>query len=360
MILSNCKHYCLAIFISIFIFAFNETGAKELKVGFIYPSPAGDAGWSFAHDQGRQIIDKMPGVSTTFVDSINQGAIVESVLRHMAKNSYDLIFATSYEYIDSIVKVGPAFPEVIFMHCTGSFIQSRNVDPYNGRMYQARYLTGIVAGAMTKSDIIGYVAAHPIAEVVRGINAFTLGVLESNPKARIHVKWSKSWYDPAKVKILPNQLFDMGVDVIAQHQDSPSCQIEAKKRNVYSIGSNHDMSSFAPGAHLTASVWRWGLLYENVVKKVLANEWESENNWWGLEQGLVDIAPFGPMVPEDVRQKTMQRKNDIVSRKFSIFTGPILDQDGTIRIEDGTKATDKVLLSMDWFVKGVIGTPNPE
>ncbi len=353
------QRYLLAIFLFIIIFTFKEIDAKELKVGFIYTSPANDASWSSAHDQARRFIDKMPGVTTTFVDSINQGAIVESVLRHMAKNSYDLIFATSYGYMDSIIKVGPSFPDTIFIHCTGTF-QSKNVGTYNGRMYQARYLTGIVAGAMTKSNIIGYVAAHPIAEVIMGINAFTLGVLESNPKAQVNVKWSKCWHDPPKEKMLANQLFDMGADVIAQQQDSPTCQIEAEKRNIYSIGSSLDMSSFAPNTHLTASVWHWEALYEYIVKKALAGKWTSEDIWWGLDKGLVDIAPFGSMVPEDVRQKTLQRKSDIISHKFSIFTGPISDQEGTIRIKKGMKATDKELLSMDWFVKGVIGVPYPE
>lgn len=359
MKLNYFKCYYLVIFLFITVFVFTETDAKELKVGFIYTSPANDASWSFAHDQGRRFIDKMPGVTTTFVDSINQGAIVESVLRHMAKNNYDLIFATSYGYMDSIIKVAPEFHNTIFMHCSGSF-QSKNVGSYNGRMYQARYLTGIVAGAMTKSNIIGYVAAHPIAEVIMGINAFALGVFESNPGAKINVKWSKSWHDPAKEKILANQLFDVGADVIAQQQDSPTCQIEAEKRKVYSIGSNQDMSSFAPNAHLIASVWHWEVLYEHVVKKVLANEWKSEDKWWGLERGLVDVAPFGKMVPEDVRQRTIQKKKDIISGKFSIFTGPIIDQDGIVRIKKGAKATDHELLDMDWFIKGVIGSLNPD
>lgn len=335
-----------------------EANAKELKVGFIYVTPAQDAGWSHSHDLGRQLIDQMPEVTTTFVESISENEYVETVLLHMARNN-DLIFATSYGYMDSVRKVAPQFPNIIFMHASG-YLRSGNVGTYFGRIYQARYLTGIVAGAMTKTNIIGYVAAYPIPEVIRGINAFTIGVLESNPEARVYVQWTKSWHNVEKERLVTNELMDMKADVIAQHQDSPTVQIEAQKRGVYSIGYNQDMSSFAPRAHLTAAVWNWGVVYKYIVQKILAGDWKSEDIWWGLKQGLVDIAPFGPMVPEEVRKKVLQKKKDIISSKNFVFAGPVLDEKGNIRIRKGKKATDKELLSMNWFAKGVIGTTNPE
>lgn len=276
----------------------------------------------------------------------------------MARNKYDLVFATSFGYGDEINKVGSRYPKTIFMHCSGH-LQSKNVGSYFGRMYEARYLTGLVAGAMTKTKIIGYVAAHPIPEVIRGINAFAIGVLESNPEAKIYVRWTRSWHDAAKEKVITSELVDSDADIIAMHQDSPASQIEAQKRGVYSIGYNQNMSSFAPKAHLTAPVWQWDVIYKYVVEKVLADNWKSENIWWGLKQGAVDIAPFGPMVPDQLQKKILRRKQDIISGNFSVFNGPKKDQAGNIQIPKGKRSTDEDLLSMDWLLENVVSSPSP-
>lgn len=193
--------------------------AKDLKVGFIYVSPVGDAGWSYAHDLARKAIDKMPGVTTSYVEAVKEGPDSERVMTNMARKGYGLIFATSFGYMDSMLKVAKKYPNTVFMHCSG-FKTAKNMGNYFGRMYQARYLTGIVAGGMTKSNIIGYVAAFPIPEVIRGINAFTLGVKSINPKASVRVVWTKTWYDPATEKEAAKSLLDVGADVITQHQDS--------------------------------------------------------------------------------------------------------------------------------------------
>jgi basic membrane protein A and related proteins len=333
---------------------------NELKVGFIYLSSAKDAGWSYAHEMGRQSIEKMPRVTTSYVDSVieSDDSYIEAVLTRMAENGNDLIFATSYGYSNAVSKIARQYPNVVFMHCSGNML-SANVGTYFGRIYQARYLTGLVAGAMTKSNIIGFVAAYPIPEVIRGINAFAMGVRESNPKAEIIVRWTKDWNDPIKEKTYANELIDLKADILTQHQDSPAIQIVAKKRGVYSIGYNHDMSPYAREAHLTAAIWNWSAFYKGTAIKVLKGDWKSEDIWWGLEMDLVDIAPFGPMVPEKLRQKVLRKKEDIKSQKFSIFSGPVLDREGNIRIPKGKKATDEELRRMNWFVNGVVGDFDP-
>ncbi len=340
----------------------SDANAKDLKVGFIYLSSAKDAGWSYSHDLGRQSIANMPGVTTDFVESISDGenTYIEPVLLHMAQSNYDIIFATSYGYLDAILKIAPQFSDTVFMHCAGNTSVTKNIGTYYGRMYEARYLTGMVAGGMTRSNIIGYVAAHPLYEVIRGINAFALGVWESNPDAQIRVRWTKDWNNPLKEKQVANELIDLKADVITQHQDSPAIQILAEKRGVYSIGHNHDMSSFAPEVHLTASIWNWGKIYQDVVQNVSVGHWKSENIWWGLKEGLVDIAPFGKMVPAKLREKVLRKKKEIISNKFSVFSGPLVDQEGTIRITKEKHATDEELLNMNWFLKGIIDNTNPK
>ncbi|MBN1830063.1 MAG: BMP family ABC transporter substrate-binding protein [Deltaproteobacteria bacterium] len=328
---------------------------KELKVGFIYVSPVGDAGWSYAHDQGRKFIEKLPGVTTSFVEAVPEGADSERVMLNMARKGYDVIFATSYGYMDPMLKVAKQFPKTVFMHCSGFKLNS-NMGNYFGRIYQARYLSGMVAGAMTKKGILGYVAAFPIPEVMRGINAFALGAQSVNPGVQVRVVWTKTWYDPAKEKEAAKSLLDVGADVIAQHQDSPAPQEAAQERGVYSIGYNTDMSSFAPKSHLVAPIWNWGPFYKEVVEQVRAGSWKSQSTWHGLEKGIVDLSPMSSMVPKDVQEKVLKTKTAISSGKFLVFTGPIKDQSGKVRIDKGVVPPDKELLGMNWFVQGVVGT----
>ncbi len=329
--------------------------AKEMKVGFVYVSPIGDAGWSYAHDLGRQAIEEMEGVTTSYVEAVPEGPDSERVIQNMARKNFDIIFATSFGYMDPMLKVAKQFPDSVFMHCSG-FKTAENMGNYFGRMYQARYLSGMVAGAMTKSNTLGYVAAFPIPEVIRGINAFTLGAQAVNPEAQVRVVWTKTWYDPATEKEAAKSLLDVGADVIAQHQDSPGPQEAAQEKGVYSIGYNSDMSAFAPKAHLTAPIWNWGPYYTSVVKSVQEGTWKSDAVWLGIETGIVDLAPFGPMVPQEVQDMVNAKKAEIVKGEASVFTGPIKDQDGNVKIEEGVSADDQSLLGMTWFVEGVIGT----
>ncbi|MBW1634697.1 MAG: BMP family ABC transporter substrate-binding protein [Deltaproteobacteria bacterium] len=328
--------------------------AKELKVGFVYVSPIGDAGYSYAHDVGRQAVEAMDGVTTSYVESVPEGADSERVILNMARKGYDVIFATSFGFMDPMLKVAKQFPKIAFLHCSG-FKMAENMSNYFGRMYQARYLSGIVAGSMTKSKVIGYVAAFPIPEVIRGINAFTLGVQSVNPEATVRVVWTKTWYDPATEKEAAKSLLDVGADVIAQHQDSPGPQEAAQEKGVYSIGYNSDMSSFAPKAHLTAPVWNWGPYYVKVVEQVKNGTWKAESAWPGLKEGIVGLSPFGPMVPQAVQDKVNKAKANIIGGK-KVFSGLVKDQKGNVKIAAGAAATDEELLGMTWFVNGVVGT----
>ncbi len=328
---------------------------KDLKVGFVYVSPIGDAGWSYAHNQGRLAVEGMDGVTTSFAESVSEGPDSERVIMNMARRGYDIIFATSFGYMDPMLKVAGKFPKTVFMHCSG-YKQAKNMGNYFGRMYQARYLSGMVAGAMSKTNKIGYVAAFPIPEVIRGINAFTLGAQAVNPKVEVRVVWTKTWYDPATEKEAAKSLLDVGADVIAQHQDSPGPQEAAQERGVYSVGYNSDMSGFAPKAHLTAPIWNWGPYYVDVVKQVRQGTWKSEAAWPGLADGIVNLAPFGPMVPKKLQERVLAKKAEIAQGKAKVFEGPIKDQQGKERIAAGNVATDKELLGMTWFVDGVIGT----
>ncbi|MFP4317038.1 MAG: BMP family ABC transporter substrate-binding protein [Desulfovibrionales bacterium] len=325
------------------------------EVGFVYVSPIGDAGWSYAHDKGRQALEQMEGVKTYYVESVPEGADSERVIQNMARKGYDLIFATSYGYMDPMLKVAGNFPETVFMHCSG-FKKAENMGTYFGRIYQARYLSGMVAGAMTESNILGYVAAFPIPEVIRGINAYALGAQAVNPEAQVRVVWSKTWYDPATEKEAAKSLLDVGADVIAQHQDSPAPQEAAQEKGVWSVGYNTDMSSFAPKAHLTAPVWNWAPFYERTLEQVQEDTWESGDYWGGMKEGIVDLAPFGPMVPQDVQEKVAAAKQAIIDGSEKIFAGPLKDQTGAVRLPEGEVLSDEQLLGMDWFVEGVVGT----
>ena len=294
--------------------------------------------------------EKQDKAAAPAADGPRTGELKVGVVGHV------LIFVTSFDFMDPTMRVAKDFPQVAFMHCSG-FKTSGNVSYYFGRMYQARYLTGMVAGLMTRSNVIGYVAAFPIPEVIRGVNAFTLGARSVNPKAQVRVAWTKTWYDPALEKDAANSLLDMKADIIAQHQDSPASQEAAQKRGKFSIGYNSDMARFAPRAHLTAAVWNWAPLYEEIVKEVRAGTWKGGRAiWWGMDKGLVDIAPFGPMVPKAVRDRVLARKAEFVKGNDTVFVGPIKGQGGSVKIPAGAKAQDKDLLGMTWFVEGVVGT----
>ena len=325
------------------------------RVAFIYVSPIGDGGYTFMHDQGRLYLEEALGkdVVVDIIESVPEGAEAESVFRGYAQRGYDIIFGTSFGYMDSMVKVSKQFPKTTFMHCSG-YKTTDNMGVYFGRMYQPRFLSGLVAGAMTKSNIIGYVAAYPIPEVIRGINAFALGVSYVNPEAKVHVVWSNTWFDPTLEKDAAISLLDIGADVIAQHQDSASPQQAAEERGVMSIGYNSDMSAFAPNAFLAAPIWAWGPYYVKAVQDVQNDTWSNEPYWGGIEDELVDIV-MSDLVPAGVANLVHTMRESIINDQFHPFQGPVYDQDGNLRYAEGEMASDEELLSMEWFVSNVVG-----
>ncbi|MBC7084476.1 MAG: BMP family ABC transporter substrate-binding protein [Firmicutes bacterium] len=330
--------------------------ASKFKVGFIYVGPIGDAGWTYAHNEGRKYLEaQLPNVETVYVESVPEGGDCERVLTQLAEAGCKVIFATSFGYMDFVQNVAARYTDVVFMHCSG-FKTAKNVGTYFGRMYQPRYLTGLVAGKMTRKNLIGYVAAHPIPEVVRGINAFTLGVRAVNPNAKVKVVWTNTWYDPAAEKEAAKSLLEAGCDVIAQHQDTPAPMQAAEEKGCYGVGYNTDMRQFAPKAVLTAPVWNWGPYYVRTVKAVMDGTWKTEEYWGGMEDGVVDIGPYGPMVPEDVKKLVAQKKQEIIAGKLVVFAGPLKDNKGVLRVPAGKAMTDAEMLSFDWFVEGVDGT----
>lgn len=329
---------------------------KEFKAAFVYIGPVGDAGWSYAHDQGRKFIEKKYGIKTSYSESVPEGE-AERVIREYAEQGYNIIFTTSFGYMDPTIAVAKDYPNIVFEHCSG-YKTAKNVGTYFGRIYQADYLTGIVAGMMTKSNKIGYVAPVPIPEVIRGINAFALGVKKVNPNATVHVVWVGTWYDPAKEREAAESLINEGCDVIAQGQDSPAAQQVAQEHGVHSIGYNSDMYKFAPKAHLTAAIWNWSVVYDYIVKNVMEGKWKSEKIWWGIDKGLVELAQFNEVVPEKVKKIVQEEKEKYLKGEVPEqypFVGPIYDQQGKLVKAKGEVMNDEELLSMMFFVDNVVG-----
>lgn len=332
---------------------------KQIKTGFVYVGPVGDAGWTYAHDEGRKEMEKLSFVEpSTYIESVPEGAESARVINGLVRKGHNLIFTTSFGYMDATIDVARRNPDVVFMHCSG-FKSAENVGNYFGRMYEPRYLSGIIAGKMTKSNVIGFVGAFPIPEVIRGINAFTLGVRSVNPKAEIKVVWTQTWFNPGIERDAADSLLDVGADVLAMHQDAPATLQAAEARGAYVVGYNSDMRKFAPNAFLTAPVWNWGALYTKVASAVADGTWKSESIWWGMKEGLVELAPMSDKIPADVQKLVTEKAAAIKSGALHPFAGPIKNQKGEVAVAAGATPTDGDLLGMSYFVEGVQGTiPN--
>ena len=331
-----------------------EDKSEQIKVGFIYVGPIGDGGWTYAHNEGRKYLEEQLNVETIYKESVPEGPEVEKVMKDMIDQGANVIFATSFGYMDYMEKVSKEFPEVKFLHCSG-YKMTENMSNYFGRIYQARYLSGIVAGLKTESNKIGYVAAFNIPEVIRGINAFTLGVQSVNPDAVVKVKWTNTWYDPAKEKEAAIALLDEGVDVIAQHQDTAGPQIAAEERGKWSVGYNTDMKDTAPKAYMTAPIWNWGPYYVDQVQAIMDGTWKAESYWGGMDEGIVKLAPLTDNAPAEAKALVEKVQEEIIAGTQKIFVGPIKDQTGAVKVPDGVMMTDVEMLSFDWFVQGVEG-----
>ena len=341
-----------------FTLAFTASSYAEepLKVGFVYVSSTGEAGWTHTHDQARLNLEKVFGdkVKTTFIENVAEGPDAERVITQLAQSGHKLIFTTSFGFMNPTLKVAKRFPDVKFEHATG-YKRADNVSTYFDRIYEARYLTGVVAGYMSKTNVIGYIGAFPIPEVVRGINAFTLGARSVNPDIKVKVVWVNTWFDPAKEREATNSLIDQKADVITFHTDSPAPVQAAEDAGIYAIAYHSDMSQYGPKAQLTAAIHDWNDYYVKEVQSVIDGTWKSKDVWEGIASGMTKIAPFNASVPKDVADKVLALQSDIVSGKLHPFAGPIKDQSGKLVVPEGSVISDADLLRMDYYVEGVDG-----
>ncbi len=329
---------------------------EPLKVGFVYVGPIGDHGWTYRHDVGRQAVEQEFGdrVQTTFVESVPEGADAERVIRNLAQDGHDLIFTTSFGFMNPTVKVAKDFPDVKFEHATG-YKRDDNVSTYSARFYEGRAVIGTMAGMMTETNSVGYIASFPIPEVVRGINAFTTAMRKVNPDAETKVVWVNTWYDPGKEADAAKTLIDQGVDIITQHTDSPAPLQVAQERGVLGFGQASDMVSFAPESQLTSIIDEWNYYYVDRVQAVLDGTWESQDVWQGIKEGMVEFAPYGPKVPEDVAAAADNVRDAIVAGDLHPFQGPLKNQAGEEVVAEGEVLDDAALLGMDYYLEGVQG-----
>jgi simple sugar transport system substrate-binding protein len=330
-----------------------SSAAEKLKVGFIYVGPVGDYGWTHQHDVARRAIEKALGdqVETTYVESVPE-ADSERAIEQLARTGHKLIFTTSFGFMEPTLKVARKYPKVFFEHATG-FKRTPNVATYGAKFHEGRYIIGRIAGKMSKSGIIGYVGAYPIPEVIAGINAYFLGARSVNPDIKIKVVFANTWYDPGKEADAAKALLDQGVDILAQHTDSPAPLQAAEARGKFGFGQASDMDQFAPKAQLTAIIDHWDEYYISRIKAVLDGTWKSGDTWGGLAAGMVHMAPFKNM-PADVAALAQQTEDDIKSGKLNPFQCPIYRQDGSeVECKGGTALSDEQVLGMNFFVKGI-------
>jgi len=329
----------------------------KFKVGFVYVGPIGDHGWSYQHHEGLKAVEKAFGdkVETQYVESVKEGPDAERVIAQMARGGADLIFTTSFGFMNPTLKVAKRFPKVKFEHATG-FKRAKNVSTYTTRFYQGRYITGQMAGRVTKSNTIGYIASFPIPEVIRGINATYLGAKSVNPDIKIKVVWVSTWFDPGKEANAAKALIDQGVDVIFQHTDSPAAVKIAEQEGIKAVGQASDMAQFGPKAHMTALVDNWAPYYVERVKAAMDGTWKSADRWGGLEDGMLDIPAFNDNLSADIKKEAAATLEAIKSGKFHPFTGPLKKQDGTVALKDGEVADDGLLAGMNFYVEGIEAT----
>jgi simple sugar transport system substrate-binding protein len=330
---------------------------EQVKAGFVYVGPVGDHGFTYRHDVGRKDLEAALGdqVETSFVENVSEGPDAERVIRQLAAAGNNIVFTTSFGFMNPTVRVAQQFPAVKFEHCTG-YKTAANLAVYNARFYEGRTVIGNIAGHMSRSGTIGYIASFPIPEVVMGINAFFLAARKVNADLRVKIVWVNSWYDPGKEADAAKTLIDQGADIIVQHTDSPAALQVAEERGVYAFGQSSDMRKFAPQAQLTAIVDDWGPYYIERVKAVQAGTWETHNIWWGLKEGMVEIARYGPAVPAEVAQQADEIKNAIIAGELHPFAGPIHNQAGELVVGEGKHLSDEEILHMDYYVQGIEGS----
>lgn len=331
--------------------------SQPLKVAFVYVDPVSYGGWSARHEAARQKLQEHFGdqIETSFVDGVPEGTDGERVIRNLARRGNDMIFATSYGYFNAAVRVAREFPQVKLEHATGYSI-TENLGVYGAREYQARFLNGIVAGAVSESGVLGYVGAFPLPELIRDINAFALGAKMSNPDIEIRVVWVNAWSDPPREREAAEALIGQGVDVIT-HSTSTTAVLQAAEINgIYSTGFYDNFSEQFPNSQITAGVYDWFPLFSSKIQSVLDGTYQSENRWTGLNNGTVYVVPSThPVVTDDLVEIVLAEQDALMSGEKTIFAGPLYDIEGNLRVAEGETASDTMLLEMDWYVPGVEG-----
>lgn len=341
--------------------AFAATGAlaqdDPTKVGFVYVGPIGDGGWTYTHNEGRLAVEEEFGddVETVYQESVAEGADAERVLTQMALSGADLIFTTSFGFMDATIAVAEKFPDVKFEHATG-YKRAENVSTYTARFYEGRAVMGHIAGKMTTSNIVGYIASYPIPEVIRGINAAYIHAREANPDVEFRIVWVYTWFDPAKESDAAQALIEQGADVILQHTDSTAPLAAAERAgDVIGFGQASDMAEYKPEPRVSSIIDNWAPYYIDRVRAVREGTWESQDVWHGIDEGMVKIGEMTDVIPEEVRSETQDMIDRIAAGEYHPFTGPLDRQDGSTWLEEGETADDETLLGMDFYVEGLTG-----
>jgi basic membrane protein A len=330
--------------------------AGPYKVAWIYVGPHNDGGWSQAHDQGRLYVQKMLGskVQTTYKENIAVGAQLQQTVASLVNQGYKMIFGTSYGFFDK--KLAAKYPNVLFEQATGTDT-AKNLSEYFGAAEDTVYLSGMAAGAAAKGNTIGYVVAFPIPEVIRHANAFALGAQAMHPGIKVKLVWTNSWFDPSKEKKAAQSLHSAGASVLGQNVDSPATGQFAESVGIPWVGYDSNAEKFAPKSWLTASVYNWGKYYLKRVQAAMAGTWKSGFYYGSIKDGFTGLAPYGPSVTAATKAAIAKKKAEIENGSFYEFTGPLYDQSGKLRVPKGKKLTVQDLYSMNWLVKGVIGSP---
>jgi basic membrane protein A and related proteins len=329
---------------------------EPLKAAWVYVGPVGDAGWTYAHDQGRKAVEAAFGdkVVTTFVEKVPEGADAERVIRDLATQGNKIIFATSFGFMEPMLKVAAEFPDVKFEHATG-YKTADNMRIYDAKFFEDAYLAGVVAGHMTKTNKLGFVGSFPIPEVLRNINAYTLGARSVNPKVTTQVVWVNTWFDPPKESEAAQSLINGGADVLLQNTDSTAVLQTAEKNGKYAFGWDSDMSAFAPKAHLASCVVDWGPYYQKAIQDVLDGTWTVTRTVWGVKEGQNALVKLADFVPEDVKAKVATLSAGLKDGSFHAFTGPVKDNTGKERLAKDVQADQDWLDKIDFYVQGVQG-----
>ncbi|TBO32530.1 BMP family ABC transporter substrate-binding protein [Aquabacterium lacunae] len=336
--------------------AASAAAAGPLKIAFAYVGPVGDAGWTFAHDQGRLAVEKEFGdkVKTSFVEKVPEGPEAERVIRDLVAQGNTLVFGTTFGYMEPMLKVAADHPNVKFEHGTG-YKTAANMRTYDSRTYEGAYMAGVIAGSMTKTNTLGVVGSIPIPEVIRNINSFTLGAQSVNPKIKTKVVWVNAWFDPPKETEGAQSLLNQGADVLFQNTDSSAVLQTAEKAGKYAFGWDSDMSKFGPKAHLGSAIINWGPYYIKATKDALEGTWQTGGVWWGVKEGAIDLIGVPEIVPADIRAKVDTIKGGLKDGSFVIWKGPVVDQDGKEVLAKDAVADDKFLGGIKFYVKGVEG-----